>query len=74
MNLYHLFTYKVASHRGGKEYVFNLLKTTIGIIYMVRKLHHLKLKGRVVAIRDLFDGTGINYRVTDCIKENMEQV
>ncbi len=31
---------KVASHREGKEYVFNP-ETTIGIIYG-RKLHHLK--------------------------------
>ena len=50
---------KVASHREEKEYVFNP-ETTIGIIY-----------GEEVAIRDLFDGTGLNYRVTEHIKEEI---
>ena len=59
---------KVASHREGKEYVFNP-ETTIGIIYGEEAAPFES--ERVVAIRDLFDGTGINYRVTDCIKEEI---
>ena len=59
---------KVASHREGKEYVFNP-ETTIGIIYGEETAPFES--ERVVAIRDLFDGTGINYRVTDCIKEEI---
>ena len=59
---------KVASHREGKEYVFNP-ETTIGIIYGEEAAPFEN--ERVVAIRDLFDGTGINYRVTDCIKEEI---
>ena len=59
---------KVASHREGKEYVFNP-ETTIGIIYG-EEAEPFESE-RVVAIRDLFDGTGLNYRVTDCIKEEI---
>ncbi len=59
---------KVASHREGKEYVFNP-ETTIGIIYGEEAAPFES--ERVAAIRDLFDGTGLNYRVTDCIKEEI---
>lgn len=59
---------KVASHREGKEYVFNP-DTTIGIIYGEADAPYES--ERVVAIRDLFDGTGINYRVTEYIKEEI---
>ena len=59
---------KVASHREGKEYVFNP-ETTIGIIYG-EETAPFESK-RVAAIRDLFDGTGLNYRVTEHIKEEI---
>lgn len=59
---------KVASHREGKEYVFNP-DTTIGIIYGEADAPYES--ERVVAIRDLFYGTGINYRVTEYIKEEI---
>ena len=59
---------KVASHREGKEYVFNP-ETTIGIIYGEEAAPFES--ERVVAIRDLFDGTGLNYRVTEHIKEEI---
>ena len=59
---------KVASHREGKEYVFNH-ETTIGIIYG-EETAPFESK-RVAAIRDLFDGTGLNYRVTEHIKEEI---
>ena len=56
---------KVASHREGKEYVFNP-QTTIGIIYGEETAPFES--ERVAAIRDLFYGTGLNYRVTEYIK------
>ena len=59
---------KVASHREEKEYVFNP-ETTIGIIYGEEAAPFES--ERVVAIRDLFDGTGLNYRVTEHIKEEI---
>lgn len=59
---------KVASHREGKEYVFNP-ETTIGIIYGEETAPFES--ERVAAIRDLFDGTGLNYRVTEHIKEEI---
>jgi len=59
---------KVASHREGKEYVFNP-ETTIGIIYGEETAPFGS--ERVAAIRDLFDGTGLNYRVTEHIKEEI---
>ena len=59
---------KVASHREGKEYVFNP-ETTIGIIYGEEATPFES--ERVAAIRDLFDGTGLNYRVTEHIKEEI---
>ena len=52
----------------GKEYVFNP-ETTIGIIYG-EETAPFESK-RVAAIRDLFDGTGLNYRVTEHIKEEI---
>ncbi len=59
---------KVASHREGKGYVFNP-DTTIGIIYGEEAAPFES--ERAVAIKELFDGTGLNYRMTDCIKEEM---
>ena len=59
---------KVASHREEKEYVFNP-ETTIGIIYGEEAAPFES--ERVVAIRDLFEGTGLNYRVTEHIKEEI---
>ena len=59
---------KVASHREGKGYVFNP-ETTIGIIYGEETAPFES--ERVAAIRDLFDGTGLNYRVTEHIKEEI---
>ena len=59
---------KVASHREGKEYVFNP-QTTIGIIYGEETAPFES--ERVAAIRDLFYGTGLNYRVTEYIKEEI---
>ena len=59
---------KVASHREGKEYVFNP-KTTIGIIYGEESGD--AASDRVLAIKELFDGTGINYRITEFIKEEI---
>ena len=59
---------KVASHREGKEYVFNP-KTTIGIIYGEESGD--VASDRVLAIKELFDGTGINYRITEFIKEEI---
>ena len=59
---------KVASHREGKEYVFNP-ETTIGIIYGEETAPFES--ERVAAIRDLFYGTGLNYRVTEHIKEEI---
>ena len=59
---------KVASHREGKEYVFNP-GTTIGIIYGEESGDIAS--DRVLAIKELFDGTGINYRITEFIKEEI---
>ena len=59
---------KVASHREGKEYVFNP-ETTIGIIYGEESGN--VTSDRVLAIKELFDGTGINYRITEFIKEEI---
>lgn len=59
---------KVASHREGKEYVFNP-ETTIGIIYGEESGD--AASDRVLAIKELFDGTGINYRITEFIKEEI---
>ena len=59
---------KVASHREGKEYVFNS-GTTIGIIYGEESGDIAS--DRVLAIKELFDGTGINYRITEFIKEEI---
>ena len=59
---------KVASHREGKEYVFNP-ETTIGIIYGEESGD--VNSDRVLAVKDLFDNTGVNYRITEFIKEEI---
>ena len=58
----------MASHREEKEYVFNP-ETTIGIIYGEESGD--VASDRVLAIKELFDGTGINYRITEFIKEEI---
>lgn len=59
---------KVASHKEGDGFYFNP-ETTIGIIF--GELAEPYDSARVKAIETLFAGTGIHYRVTDCIREEM---
>lgn len=59
---------KVASHKEGNGYCFNP-ETTIGIIF--GELTAPYQSERVQAIEDLFADTGLHYRVTEYIKEEM---
>ncbi len=59
---------KVASHKEGDGYVFNP-ETTIGIIFGEASAPYDSES--VQAILDLFSGTGLHYRATDCILEEM---
>ena len=59
---------KVASHKEGNGYCFNP-ETTIGIIF--GELAAPYQSERVQAIEDLFADTGLHYRATEYIKEEM---
>ena len=59
---------KVASHKEGNGYCFNP-ETTIGIIF--GELTAPYQSERVQAIEDLFADTGLHYRTTEYIKEEM---
>lgn len=59
---------KVASHKEGNGYCFNP-ETTIGIIF--GELTAPYQSERVQAIEDLFADTGLHYRATEYIKEEM---
>ena len=59
---------KVASHREADGYHFNP-ETTLGIIY--GELNAPYESERVQAIADLFDGSGVRFRVTEHIREEM---
>ena len=59
---------KVASHKEADGYHFNP-ETTLGIIY--GELNAPYESERVQAIADLFAGTGIRFRVTEHIREEM---
>ena len=59
---------KVASHKEGHGYCFNP-ETTIGIIF--GELTAPYQSERVQAIEDLFADTGLHYRATEYIKEEM---
>ena len=59
---------KVASHKEGHGYCFNP-ETTIGIIF--GELTAPYQSERVQAIEDLFADTGLHYRATECIREEM---
>lgn len=59
---------KVASHKEQDQYVFDP-ETTIGIIY--GELQAPYDSERIQAVHALFADTGIHYRVTDCIQEEM---
>lgn len=59
---------KVASHREGNEYRFDP-ETTIGIIF--GELSEPFDSERVQAIKELFADTGIHYRATEYIREEM---
>lgn len=59
---------KVASHKEGDGYYFNP-ETTVGIIFGERKEPYKS--ERVQAIEALFYDTGIHYRVTEYIQEEM---
>lgn len=59
---------KVASHKEGHGYCFNP-ETTIGIIFGELTVPYQS--ERVQAIEDLFADTGLHYRATECIREEM---
>ena len=59
---------KVASHKEGNGYCFNP-ETTIGIIF--GELFPPYQSERVQAIETLFENTGLHYRSTECIREEM---
>ena len=59
---------KVASHKEGNGYCFNP-ETTIGIIF--GEVSSPYASERVQAVLDLFSGTELHYRATDCILEEM---
>ena len=59
---------KVASHREGDGFYFNP-ETTIGIIFGELKAPYDS--ERVQAVEELFENTGIHYRVTEYVKEEM---
>lgn len=59
---------KVASHKENDGYVFNP-ETTLGIIF--GEVSAPYDSERVQAVLDLFSGTGLHYRATDCILEEI---
>lgn len=59
---------KVASHKEGNGYYFNP-ETTLGIIF--GEVSEPYESERVNAVKKLFEGTGIHYRSTECIMEEM---
>ena len=59
---------KVASHKENDGYVFNP-EATLGIIF--GEVSAPYDSERVQAVLDLFSGTGLHYRVTDCILEEI---
>ena len=59
---------KVASHKEADGYHFDP-ETTIGIIFGELSVPYQS--GRVQAVEALFEGTGIHYRSTDCIREEI---
>ena len=59
---------KVASHKEGNGYCFNP-ETTLGIIF--GEISEPYESERVNAVKNLFEGTGIHYRSTECIMEEM---
>ena len=59
---------KVASHKEGNEYRFDP-ETTIGIIF--GELSAPFESERVQAVKELFAGTGIHFRATEYIREEM---
>ena len=59
---------KVASHKENDGYVFNP-EATLGIIF--GEVSAPCDSERVQAVLDLFSGTGLHYRVTDCILEEI---
>ena len=59
---------KVASHKEADGYHFDP-ETTVGIIF--GELSAPYDSERVKAVEELFAGTGIHYRVTDCIREEI---
>lgn len=59
---------KVASHKENDGYVFNP-EATLGIIF--GEVSAPYDSERVQAVLDLFSGTGLHYRATDCILEEL---
>ena len=59
---------KVASHKENDGYVFNP-EATLGIIFGEVSVPYDS--ERVQAVLDLFSGTGLHYRATDCILEEI---
>ena len=59
---------KVASHKEGDGYCFNP-ETTIGIIFGELEMPYES--ERVGAVKELFSETGIHFRSTECIREEM---
>lgn len=59
---------KVASHKENDGYVFNP-EATLGIIF--GEVSAPYDSERVQAVLDLFSGTGLHYRATDCILEEI---
>ena len=59
---------KVASHKEGDGYCFNP-DTTIGIIF--GELDAPYESGRVIAVKELFSETGLHFRSTEHIREEM---